>query len=91
MHVKGKEHPVQVFMPTGVMINPRKDQLEDVSEMYFLLRAQRVLPVSSITSFRRSRRWCFLYICMVVSPPVCEIRISHTDEEMGRLVVICAQ
>ncbi|PHJ17195.1 adenylate, partial [Cystoisospora suis] len=29
MHVKGKEHPVQVFMPTGVMINPRKDQLED--------------------------------------------------------------
>ncbi|PFH35735.1 putative adenylate cyclase [Besnoitia besnoiti] len=24
MHVKGKEHPVQVFMPTGVLINQKK-------------------------------------------------------------------
>ncbi|KFH16613.1 putative adenylate cyclase, partial [Toxoplasma gondii MAS] len=29
MHVKGKEHPVQVFMPTGVMINQKKDAVED--------------------------------------------------------------
>lgn len=65
MHVKGKEHPVQVFMPTGVMINPRKDQLEDVSRTASVLSyVPRALVLGARVARRGHACSLLLHICI---------------------------